>query len=52
MKAALEFISTSVSSVDQVRSHMGKLETEIFNLRDANSSMRGVYTIMDGAQQR
>lgn len=50
MKAALDFISTSVSSVDKVRSHMGKLETQIFNLRDANSSMRSIYTIMDGAE--
>lgn len=50
MKAALDFISTSVSSVDQVRNHMGKLETQIFNLRDANGSMRSIYTIMDGAE--
>ena len=50
MKAALDFISTSVTSVDQVRNHMGKLETQIFNLRDANGSMRGIYTIMDGAE--
>ena len=50
MKAALDFISTSVNSVDQVRNHMGKLETQIFNLRDANGSMRGIYTIMDGAE--
>ncbi len=50
MKAALDFISTSVTSVDQVRHHMGKLETQIFNLRDANGSMRGIYTIMDGAE--
>lgn len=50
MKAALDFISTSVSSVDKVRSHMGKLESQIFNLRDANTSMRSIYTIMDGAE--
>lgn len=50
MKAALDFISTSVSSVDKVRAHMGKLEGQIFNLRDANSSMRSIYTIMDGAE--
>ena len=50
MKAALDFISTSVSSVDKVRAHMGKLEGQIFNLRDANGSMRSIYTIMDGAE--
>lgn len=50
MKAALDFISTSVSSVDKVRSHMGKLESQIFNLRDANTSMRSIFTIMDGAE--
>jgi chromosome segregation ATPase len=50
MKAALDFISTSVSSVDQVRAHMGKLENQIFNLRDANGSMRGIYTILQGAE--
>lgn len=51
MKAALDFISTSVNSVDQVRAHMGKLENQIFNLRDANGSMRGIYTIMEGAEE-
>ena len=50
MKAALDFISTSVNSVDKVRNHMGKLESQIFNLRDANTSMRSIYTIMDGAE--